>query len=82
MVSPGKNSISSHRLVASFTMKILLKSELKKQSVTELCREHGMMNSASFHKWLTKHGGIDAPLKGTGTGKHAFEKDYWDPQSP
>lgn len=29
--------------------------------VTELCREHGMSN-ASFYKWRSKFGGLDASL--------------------
>ena len=29
--------------------------------VTELCREHGMSN-ASFYKWWSKFGGMDASL--------------------
>ncbi|MGF7188588.1 putative transposase [Robbsia andropogonis] len=29
--------------------------------VLELCREHGM-SSASFYKWRSKYGGIDAAL--------------------
>ena len=29
--------------------------------VPELCREHGMSN-ASFYKWRTKYGGMDASL--------------------
>ena len=29
--------------------------------VSELCREHGM-SSASFYKWRSKFGGMDAPL--------------------
>jgi len=31
--------------------------------VSELCREHGM-SSASFYKWRTKYGGMDASLMG------------------
>ena len=30
--------------------------------VSELCREHGMI-SASFYKWRTKFGGMDASMK-------------------
>ena len=30
---------------------------------SELCREHGM-SSASFYKWRTKYGGMDASLMG------------------
>lgn len=30
-------------------------------SVPELCREHGM-SSASFYKWRSKYGGMDASL--------------------
>lgn len=29
--------------------------------VPELCRQHGM-SSASFYKWRSKYGGMDAPL--------------------
>lgn len=29
--------------------------------VPELCREHGM-NSASFYKWRSKYGGMDASM--------------------
>ncbi len=29
--------------------------------VPELCREHGM-SSASFYKWRTKYGGMDASM--------------------
>ena len=29
--------------------------------VPELCREHGM-SSASFYKWRSKYGGMDAPM--------------------
>ena len=29
--------------------------------VSELCREHGM-SSATFYKWRSKYGGMDAPL--------------------
>ena len=29
--------------------------------VAELCREHGM-NSASFYKWRSKYGGMDATM--------------------
>ena len=31
--------------------------------VPELCREHGM-SSASFYKWRSKYGGIDASMIG------------------
>ncbi len=30
-------------------------------AVTELCREHGM-SSASFYKWRSKYGGMDASM--------------------
>lgn len=30
-------------------------------SVSELCREHGM-SSASFYKWRSKYGGMDASM--------------------
>ena len=29
--------------------------------VSELCREHGMSN-ASFYKWRSKYGGVDASM--------------------
>ena len=29
--------------------------------VSELCREHGM-SSATFYKWRTKYGGMDASM--------------------
>ena len=29
--------------------------------VSELCREHGM-SSASFYKWRSKYGGMDASM--------------------
>jgi putative transposase len=30
-------------------------------AVSELCREHGMSN-ASFYKWRSKYGGMDASM--------------------
>ena len=31
------------------------------EPVSELCREHGMSN-ASFYKWRSKYGGMDASM--------------------
>jgi putative transposase len=39
----------------------ILKQANNGESIPELCREHGMSN-ASFYKWLTKYGGMDASL--------------------
>jgi putative transposase len=39
----------------------VLKQNEAGTSVTELCREHGMSN-ASFYKWRSKFGGMDASL--------------------
>ncbi len=37
----------------------ILKAAENGVSVVELCREHGMSN-ASFYKWRSKYGGMDA----------------------
>jgi len=34
---------------------------IKQAEVPELCREHGM-SSASFYKWRSKYGGMDASM--------------------
>jgi putative transposase len=39
----------------------ILKLNEAGSSVPELCREHGI-SSASFYKWRTKFGGMDASL--------------------
>ena len=39
----------------------ILKQNEAGTSVPDLCREHGM-SSASFYKWRTKFGGMDASL--------------------
>ena len=39
----------------------ILKQNEAGSSVPELCREHGI-SSASFYKWRTKFGGMDASL--------------------
>ena len=39
----------------------ILKQAERGVPVTELCREHGMSN-ASFYKWRSKFGGMDASL--------------------
>ena len=39
----------------------ILKQNEQGISVPELCREHGM-SSASFYKWRSKYGGMDASL--------------------
>ena len=41
----------------------ILKQAESGTPVSELCREHGMSN-ASFYKWRTKYGGMDASLMG------------------
>ena len=41
----------------------ILKQADAGSSVPELCREHGM-SSASFYKWRSKYGGMDASLMG------------------
>ena len=39
----------------------ILKEAEAGTSVPELCREHGM-SSATFYKWRSKYGGMDASL--------------------
>jgi len=39
----------------------ILKQAEAGSPVTELCREHGM-SSATFYKWRSKYGGMDASL--------------------
>ncbi len=39
----------------------ILKQNESGVSVPDLCREHGM-SQASFYKWLSKYGGMDASL--------------------
>ncbi len=39
----------------------ILKQAEKGVPVVELCREHGMSN-ATFYKWRSKYGGMDASL--------------------
>jgi len=39
----------------------ILKQNESGTSVAELCREHGM-SQASFYKWRSKYGGMDASL--------------------
>ena len=39
----------------------ILKQNEAGTSVAELCREHGM-SQASFYKWRSKYGGMDASL--------------------
>lgn len=39
----------------------ILKQNEPGTSVADLCREHGM-NQASFYKWRSKYGGVDASL--------------------
>ena len=39
----------------------ILKLNERGVSVSDLCREHGM-SSASFYKWRSKFGGMDASL--------------------
>ena len=48
------------RYTDSQIMAILKQAEVG-TPVTELCREHGMSN-ASFYKWRSKYGGMDASL--------------------
>jgi putative transposase len=48
------------RFTDSQILAILKQSEAG-TPVTELCREHGM-SSASFYKWRTKFGGMDASM--------------------
>jgi len=48
------------RYTDSQIMKILQQAEAG-TPVSELCREHGMSN-ASFYKWRSKYGGMDASM--------------------
>jgi putative transposase len=48
------------RYTDSHIMKILQQAEAG-TPVSELCREHGMSN-ASFYKWRSKYGGMDASM--------------------
>jgi putative transposase len=41
----------------------ILKQAEAGSTVTDPCRKHGM-SSASFYKWRTKYGGMDASLMG------------------
>lgn len=41
----------------------ILKQAEAGSPVSELCREHGM-SSATFYKWRSKYGGMDASLMG------------------
>ena len=50
------------RFTDSQIMSILKQAEAG-TPVPELCREHGM-SSASFYKWRSKYGGMDASLMG------------------
>ncbi len=47
--------------------------------VAQLCREHGM-SAASFYKWRSKYGGLDAPMisqmKSTEDELRRFKKMY------
>ena len=48
------------RFTDSQTMQILKQAEAG-VSAPELCREHGM-SSATFYKWRSKYGGMDASM--------------------
>lgn len=52
--------MKTSRFTDSQIMAILKQNEAG-SSVPDLCREHGI-NSASFYKWRTKFGGMDASL--------------------
>lgn len=52
--------MKTSRYTDSQIMAILKQNEAG-ASVPDLCREHGM-SSASFYKWRTKYGGMDASL--------------------
>ena len=39
----------------------ILKQSEAGQAVPDLCREHGI-SSATFYKWRSKYGGMDAPM--------------------
>jgi len=50
----------NRRFTESQILKILKQAE-QGISVPDLCREHGMSN-ASFYKWRSKYGGMDASM--------------------
>ena len=52
--------MKTSRYTDSQIMAILKQAEAG-SSIPELCREHGM-SSASFYKWRSKYGGMDASL--------------------
>lgn len=52
--------MKKQRFTESQIMQILKQAEVG-VSVVDLCREHGM-SSASFYKWRSKYGGMDAAL--------------------
>ncbi len=52
--------MKKHRFTESQIMQILKQGE-QGVPVLELCREHGM-SSASFYKWRSKYGGMDASM--------------------
>jgi putative transposase len=52
--------MKTSRFTDSQIMAILKKNE-EGMNVPDLCREHGM-SSASFYKWRTKFGGMDASM--------------------
>ena len=52
--------MKKHRFTESQIMEILKQAE-GGVPVADLCREHGM-SSASFYKWRSKYGGMDASL--------------------
>ena len=67
-----KSRFSEHKIMS------ILKQAEGGVPVAELCREHGM-SSASFYKWRSKYGGMDASMMGpherAGGGKQASQKD-------
>jgi len=52
--------MKTSRFTESQIISILTQAEAG-TPVPELCREHGM-NSASFYKWRSKYGGMDASM--------------------
>jgi len=50
-----KSRFSEHKIM------FILKQSEGGVPVAELCREHGM-SSASFYKWRSKYGGMDASM--------------------
>ena len=52
--------MKTSRYTDSLIMAILKQAEAG-SPIAELCREHGM-SSASFYKWRSKYGGMDASL--------------------